>query len=103
MIVIDLGAKRRGGVIKESVLTQLGSGVEYALSQMFAGNPSLDRGSIKLRGNSGEINSFLKALMAEKAFQDALMKSNAMYTTANTLSRAVAEFENTTGLVWPFK
>ena len=103
MNIIDLGIKRRGGLITESVLTQMGSAVEYALSHMLAGNPHFAKDSIQLRGTTGEINTFLSALMAEKAFQEALMKSNAMYTTADNLSKAVMDFERTTGLTWPFK
>ena len=102
-VVIDLGAARRGEV-NESYLTVLGTGIQYALEQMFAASP---QGSLKLKGAPAEIQAFLATLGAERNYIDSFKRYGLdnpnTYSDGRRLSNAARDFERKTGLKWPFK
>ena len=103
-IVLDLGINRRGD-IEEGVLLQMGSTIQYILKRMFA--PGQTGGFFKVKGSNSEIESFMKALGAERSYMKSFMKNGLNDPTTlayrGKLKRATSNFERETGLKWPFK
>ncbi len=103
-IVLDLGINRRGDV-EESVLLSMGSAIQYILKRMFA--PGQTGGFFKLKGSNSEIESFMKALGAERSYMKSFIKNGLNNPTTlgyrGKLKRATSNFERETGLKWPFK
>ena len=102
---IDLGAARKNQV-DESYLYALGGVIKYIMKRMFVpggGGPP----SFKARGTRSEIDSFLKALGAEKKYLDSFMKlgldNPKTYSNSRKLAGAARNFEKVTKLKWPFK
>ncbi len=98
--VIDLSRKH----LNERLYTQFARDVGRMLIDLYHAGIEVP---MMLRGTQSEINAFMKALQGEKSYMDSYMKHglNDSRTISNkqTLSRAVAKFENETGLRWPFK
>jgi len=101
---IDLGAARKNQV-DESYLVALGGVIKYIMKRMFV--PGGGPRSFKARGTRSEIDSFLKALGAEKKYLDSFMKfgldSPKTYSNSRKLAGAAKSFEKITKLKWPFK
>ena len=89
--------------IDEGYLRALGFQLEYILGQMFGGNPISGR----VRGTPQQVSSFARALGNERRYLSAFEKYGLTdpKTLGNRhkLERAVANFERSTGIKWPFK
>jgi len=98
----DFGPARRGE-ITESYLTALGAVTGSALRQMLSGA----KGTMNIKGKPSEIDAYVGALFAEKAYMQAISQSGLgnpkTRRNAAELSKAVRKFERRTGLKWPFK
>jgi len=101
-IVLDLNMGHSGRV-DESVLAWFGGIVKTILGRALGMPEDLP---IKIRGSQSQVDSFTKALAAEKryleAYRDYGLDSAATYKTRHTLDAAVKGFERKTGLKWPF-
>tara|TARA_R110000824_G_scaffold124145_6_gene282386 strand:+ start:1080 stop:1442 length:363 start_codon:yes stop_codon:yes gene_type:complete len=60
-----------------------------------------------IRGEQRDVQAYARAIMAEKEYLDAYMHFGEDHFQAkkkkNLLDRAVQQFEQTTGIKWPFK
>lgn len=101
-VVLDLGVAKTGR-IDESVLAWFGSIVKTILGRAFGVSSDIP---LKIRGSRSEVESFTKALAAEKryleAYRDYGLDSAATYKSRHSLDAAVKGFERKTGLKWPF-
>ena len=102
-MVIDLGAARRGE-LNELFLRSFGKAVQWMMGAMFGEDSGIP---VKIKGSKKEINSFARTIGKEKKY----MKTAAKYGLNNpktykdkyALRKAAADFQNTTGIKWPFK
>ena len=89
--------------IDEGYLRALGFQIEYILKQMFGGSSIAGR----IRGTQSQVSSFARALGNERRYLNAFEKYGLAdpRTLGNRhkLERAVANFERSTGIKWPFK
>jgi len=101
-IEIDLGASRKKQ-LDESFLRLFGWAVQKILKRMFGGEEI----PVSIRGSSSEVKSFARTLDREKRYMDAYLKyglgNSETYDKKYALDAAVKQFEQTTGLKWPFK
>lgn len=101
-IEIDLGAAKRGQ-INEIWLELFGSAIQGILSSMFGGGAL----PVKIKGNKEEIASFAKTIGREKKYMQAVAKHGLndprVYKDKFKLRKAIAKFERTTGIKYPFK
>jgi len=101
-VVIDLGAKRKGN-LDESALTQLGAQLGYALKQIMIGAEPF----MSVKGTPREIEALMATFGMEKQHIETLLRygpdSPQAKSTLRGLSRHANDFEQTTGLRWPFK
>lgn len=101
-IEIDLSVGRKGEV-NEAFLSMFGWAIKKILQRMFGGGAI----PVKVRGSREEISSFARTLGREKRY----MKAAAKYGLTDPrvlkdkfkLRKAVANFERTTGIKYPFK
>lgn len=102
-IVIDLSSAR-DKELNESFLSTLGYFAEIALKRMFGYDFAIP---VKVKGTQSEINSFMGALKREKSYMEAYKKyglaDSKTLNNKHLLDKAVSNFENATGLKWPFK
>lgn len=98
----DFGPARRGE-ITESYLTALGAVTGSALRQMLSGA----KGTMNIKGKPSEIDAYVGALFAEKAYMQAIsqvgLDNPRTFQSKGELNRAIRRFEDKTGLKWPFK
>lgn len=89
--------------IDEGYLRALGFQLEYVLKQMFGGNPI----SGMVRGTQGQVSSFARALGNERRYLESFEKYGLTdpktLNNRHKLERAIANFERSTGIKWPFK
>ena len=101
-IVIDLSADRQN-LLTESWLVSFGSAIKGILSHMFSGVEI----PVTVKGTPSEIRAFAKTLERDRRFIDAFSKHGLndpkTHQSKHRLKDAVANFENETGLKWPFK
>jgi hypothetical protein len=101
-IVIDLD-KVKQKKLDESFLVTFGWAIKKLLRAVL-GDISLP---VHLKGNPGDVKSFLGALGAEKSFiQDYKnfgLDSPRTYKSQAVLDAAVGNFERKTGIKWPFE
>lgn len=101
-IIIDLGVNRKNE-LNESWLSMFGGAIEMILGRMF-GNATPP---VKIKGTRREIDSFSRAIGKEKRYMDTAMKHGLTdprtYKNKYELEKAIANFERTTGVKWPFK
>ena len=101
-IEIDLGVARRGE-LNEVFLRMFGFAIQKILDRMFGGG-SLP---VKIKGNKAEIASFAQTIGREKKYMSAVAKHGLndprVYKDKFKLRKAIANFERTTGIKYPFK
>jgi hypothetical protein len=89
--------------IDEGYLRALGFQLEYILKQMFGGSPI----SGMVRGTQGQVSSFARALGNERRYLETFEKYGLTdpktLNNRHKLERAIANFERSTGIKWPFK
>ncbi len=98
-IEIDLNPK----TIDESYLSALGYQMKFILGALF-GNDSVP---LRLRGTNSQVTSFARALGREKKylkdFERFGLTDPRTLNNRHKLERAIAAFEKSTGIKWPFK
>jgi len=101
-IEIDLSAGRNG-LINEIWLQLFGSAIQKILGTMFGGGSI----PVKVKGNKEEIASFAQTIGREKKYMQAVAKHGLndprVYKDKFKLRKAIAKFERTTGIKYPFK
>lgn len=101
-IEIDLSVGRKGEV-NEAFLSMFGWAIKKILQRMFGGSAI----PVKVRGSREEISSFARTLGREKRYMKAVAKYGLndprVYKDKFKLRKAVANFERTTGIKYPFK
>jgi hypothetical protein len=101
-IEIDLGAARKGQM-NEIFLRMFGSAIQAILSRMFGGGTI----PVKIKGNKQEISAFAKTLGRDKKYMKSVAKYGLsdprVYKDKFKLRKAIAGFERTTGIKYPFK
>ena len=114
MLVIDLSDRK---LLKETWAEMLGSWSKSLLKMMYGDDVQVvanvneeDKASgpkFIIRGKYKDVRSYAKAIVAEKDYLDAYSQYGKQHMqTAKSreiLNTAVRDFENTTGLLWPFK
>ncbi len=99
-IVIDLTQKE---TVDESWLRMFGENIKAILKALF-GNVSLP---VQVKGTPSDVRSFTSALGGEKKYISTLKRygldNPRTYRSKADLTRAVAKFERSTGIKWPFK
>jgi len=120
-VVVDLN---KNNDLNESFLTMFGSTVKEVLRRMFGRVPSIDeletalteeaevdtspgKYNVKVKGSKPDVKAFLGALVAEKSYMQAHLdfgvEDDRTREAKYNLDEKVQDFEETTGLVWPFK
>jgi hypothetical protein len=101
-IEIDLGAARKGQM-NEIWLQLFGTAVQKILGTMFGGGSI----PVNIKGNKQEISAFAKTLGREKRYMKSVAKHGLndprVYKDKFKLRKAIAGFERTTGIKYPFK
>lgn len=101
-IEIDLSAGRTG-LVNEIWLQLFGSAVQKILGTMFGGGSI----PVKIKGNQEEISAFAQTIGREKKYMQAVAKHGLndprVYKDKFKLRKAIAKFERTTGIKYPFK
>ena len=114
MLVIDLSERK---LLKETWMEMLGSWSKSLLKMMYGddvqvvANVNEEENSsgpkFIIRGKHKDVKSYAMAIVAEKNYLDAYSQyGNEHMQTAKAreeLNTATQNFENTTGLLWPFK
>jgi|TARA_R110000744_G_scaffold96072_10_gene185594 hypothetical protein len=89
--------------IDEGYLSALGGQMQILLQTMFGGGVVPTR----VRGSKGSVSSFARALGNEKKYIEALttfgLTDSRTLGNRHKLEKAIAGFERTTGIKWPFK
>lgn len=101
-IEIDLGAARRGEV-NELFLRLFGKYIQSILGAMFGGSSI----PVNVKGNKREIAAFAKTLGRDKRYMSSVAKYGLndprVFKDKFKLRKAIAGFERTTGIKYPFK
>lgn len=101
-IHIDLNRK---GKLNESFLAMFGGAIKMILQRMFGQNVFLP--DLKITGSPQQIDSFTRALAGEKRYFDSYVRYGLndprTYDDRYRLENSVRQFENDTGIKWPFK
>jgi|TARA_B100000287_G_C20519274_1_gene736248 hypothetical protein len=101
-VVIDLNVAD-SGELNESFLRMFGYWTKKILERIFGGSGI----PVQVRGTRSQVDSFASALGREKKYMQAIndygLDDPRTYKQRGRLDSAVAKFERTTGLVWPFK
>jgi hypothetical protein len=95
--------KDEDGNISESWILTFGAALRWLM-------PSLYRGStlpLSIRGTKNELTSFANVLSKEKRYlqswKSSGLDSPVTHKSKGKLSTAIAKFQRSTGLKWPFK
>jgi|21_taG_2_1085346.scaffolds.fasta_scaffold103538_2 hypothetical protein len=103
-IHISLNHKNKAP-LTENAYTSFSNQVYLLMQSLYAG-PSL-KPSLSLGGSESQIMAFMTALQKEKKYMDSYLKHGldgaSTMSSKYDLERAVRQFENETGLRWPFK
>tara|TARA_R110001606_G_scaffold17252_3_gene67439 strand:- start:566 stop:901 length:336 start_codon:yes stop_codon:yes gene_type:complete len=101
-IEIDLGAARKGQM-NEIWLQLFGTAIQSILGTMFGGGSI----PVNIKGNKQEISAFAKTLGRDKRYMSSVAKYGLndprVYKDKFKLRKAIASFERTTGIKYPFK
>jgi len=103
-IVIDF-SKLTDNKLEEftSGLATFGKNVEFILSRMFGTNSI----PVTVRGNQSQIDSFARALGAEKRYVQAARRlgldNPRTFRSRAEAAKAAKQFKRETGIEWPFK
>jgi len=101
-IHIDLTKANR---LDESFLAMFGGAIKMILKRMFGSDIFLP--DMKITGSPEQIESFARALAGEKRYFDSYVRYGLndprTYNDRYVLDNAVRQFENNTGLKWPYK
>ena len=101
-IEIDLNAATNGE-LNESWLTMFGSGVKMILRRLFGHSSA----PVSIIGTRGQVDAFTSALAGEKLYLDSMSKHGLdnprTYQSNANLEQSIGNFEQETGLKWPFK
>ena len=101
-IEIDLSAGKKG-LVNEIWLQLFGGAIQAIISKMFGGGAI----PVKVKGAKEEISSFAKTIGREKRYMKAVSKYGLndprVYKDKFKLRKAIANFERTTGIKYPFK
>lgn len=112
MLVIDLSERK---LLKETWMEMLGSWSKSLLKMMYGddvqvvANVNEDESGPKfiIRGKHKDVKSYAQAIVAEKGYLDVYSRYGKKHfqtvKAREELDTAVQNFENTTGLLWPFK
>lgn len=102
-VVIDLEQLKNNDQLNESFLRMMGFWVENIMKGMF-GVPFVPG---KVRGKTGDVKAFARALGNEKKYIEAAKKygldNPQTYKQKSRLEKAINAFEGKTGIKWPFK
>jgi hypothetical protein len=99
--IIDLGVVKRGE-INEFILTSFQEITKRLLGDIFQGKQPPP---VKIKGTEREVSRFIQAIKQESSYMNKI-KQNKLndpdtYKKQEERKKAIAEFERTTGLVWP--
>lgn len=101
-VVIDF-SKLKENRLDESFLAMFGYHVKNILQRMFGGEPF----PVKVKGTTGEVSAFAKAIGNEKKYIDTARKYGLedprTYKDKAKLKKSTNAFERVTGIKWPFK
>ena len=101
-IEIDLGAARRGEV-NELFLRFFGKYIQSILGAMFGGSSI----PVNVKGNKKEISSFARTIARDKRYMSSVAKYGLndprVFKDKFKLRKAIAGFERTTGIKYPFR
>ena len=101
-ILVDLVSLKKKKV-DESFLRMFGGAVKMLLQHMFE---DVDI-PLQVRGTKSEIKAFADVLGKEKRYMEAYtdlgLNNPATYKSRYILDQAIKDFENKTGITWPFK
>ena len=113
MLVIDLSERK---LLKETWMEMLGSWSKSLLKMMYGddvkviANVNEDEAAgpkFIIRGKHKDVKSYAQAIVAEKGYLDAYSRYGKEHfqtvKAREELNTEVQNFENTTGLLWPFK
>ena len=103
-IIIDLEELK---MLNESLsLIRFGAKVKKMLYYMFAPSGT-GFGQFYLKGGAGDVQTFAAVLASEKSYMDAFLKNGlndpAVLKSRYALEKSVRNFEQQTGIKWPFK
>jgi hypothetical protein len=102
-IIIDLDELKEKK-LEESFLAMFGGLVKMVLTRMFGSGVT---SNIKIKGNKRDVMNFGHAVTREAKYMRAIKKHGLndprTYKNKVKLQRAVTNFEQSTGLKWPFK
>jgi len=92
------------GELNEFFLRMFGKALEFIMKRVLGSNISIP---VTVKGTTSEVNAFAKTLAGEKNFANAYnrygLSDPRTYESKYRLSKAIYDFERTTGIVWPFK
>jgi len=101
-IHIDLTKTNR---LDESFLAMFGGAIKMILKRMFGSDIFLP--DMKITGSPQQVESFARALAGEKRYYDSYVRYGLndprTYQDRYALDNAVRQFENNTGLKWPYR
>ena len=101
-VIVDLNVQQ-DGEINESFLKTFGWVVKKLLNYTFGG-PKV---SGRVRGTEKQVGDFQQLLGRERRYMEAYQKyglaDERTYDSKHALDRAVASFERSTGIKWPFQ
>lgn len=101
-LVLDLNVQESKR-LDESFLVMFGELLKTVLQNMFG----MSTPEIKIRGTDSQIRALAQALSREKSYMETFyslgLNNPQTYRSKAELDKAVASFERTTGLKWPFK
>jgi hypothetical protein len=103
-VVIDFTEmKAEDGTVNESWLVTFGLALRWIMPALFRGASI----PVSIKGNPSDVKNFANVLSKEKRYMSS-WKSNGLdspitYKNKSKLNSAIAKFERSTGLKWPFK
>ena len=113
MLVVDLSNRK---LLKETYMETLGSWTKTLLQIMYGDDVQVvanvnedeqPQAQFIIRGKHKDVKSYAQAVVAEKEYLDAYSRYGKQHMqtvkTREALDIAVQNFEDTTGLLWPFK
>ena len=100
---IDLSAVNRGDVMEDVDYRRFSSSVKRVLDSIFGGAFA----PVKVKGSKQEIESFAKVIARDKKYIRVVAKYGLddprVYKDKFKLRKAIAKFERTTGIKYPFE
>jgi hypothetical protein len=104
--VVNLNIVKEGK-LNESFLTMFGGAIETLLTHMFGHTDVTAPMGAVVRGTPSQVAAFGDTLSQEKKYMQTFLKHGLndprSFRSRHELESAVANFENETGIKWPFK